>query len=365
MMSKEIEYKDLIAFHPGSYVEEIVEELNITQAEFAKRLEISPKTVSKIISGEDDISPSTANKLARLTGISMQTWLNLQAKYDAKVQEIKNAKNDDEKRACEFINLRYLKDNHFIEDKRYPIDEKRQKLRELLKLANLSQLFEFNAAVSYRRSRTENDEKSILLSNVMLELAVNNARNVTTNKYRKTKLVQLLPTIRKMNVQDPQDFYPKLKKLLLDCGIVLIALPQMPGARLNGATKKFKNGSVLLMITDRNKSADIFWFSLIHEIGHIYYEDFYSDYDDQAQYEKKEQAADKFASEFFIPYQDYEAFKNEGVYTESSIKQFATKLNILPGMVVGRLQLDKLVGYDSFNYLKSKYEIVFNSKNFS
>lgn len=364
-MSKEIEYKDLIAFHPGSYVEEIVGDLNITQADFAKRLEVSPKTVSKIISGEDSISASTANKLAKLTGISVQTWLNLQASYDAKVVEIENAKDIDERHVCELINIKYLKDNHFLENKRYTIEEKIQKLRELLKLSNLSQLFEFNAAVSYRRSRSGKDEKSIVLSNVMLELAINNARNATANKYSKAKLEKALPTIRKMSLKDPEDFYQELKNILLDCGIVLVALPQMSGARLNGATKKFKNGSVLLMITDRNKSADIFWFSLIHELGHIYYEDFYSDYDDQEKYEQKEKNADKFSSEFFIPDQKYELFKADGIYTESSIKRFAKQLNILPGIVLGRLQSDKLVDYQSFNSLKSKYKIVSNDKNAS
>ena len=46
-MSKEVIYKELIAFHPGSYIEDIVEELNITQSEFAERLGVSAKTISK------------------------------------------------------------------------------------------------------------------------------------------------------------------------------------------------------------------------------------------------------------------------------------------------------------------------------
>lgn len=362
-MSKEIEYKDLIAFHPGSYVEEIVEDLNITQAEFAKRLEVSPKTVSKIISGEDSISASTANKLAKLTGISVKTWLKLQMNYDAKVIEIKNAKDADEKHICDLINIKYLKDNHFIEDKRYLIQEKIQKLRELLKISNLSQLFKFNAAVSYRRSKAENDEKSIVLSNVMLELAINEARNATPNKYNKSKLKQALPKIKEMIVKNPEDFYQDLNSTLLNCGIVLVALPQMSGARLNGATKKFRNGSVLLMVTDRNKLSDIFWFSLIHELGHIYYEDFYSDYDDQEKYEQKEKRANEFASEFLIPEQEYESFKAKGDFTELSIRQFANQLNILPGIVLGRLQSDGLVEYQAFNYLKTKYKITFNARN--
>lgn len=81
-MSKEKVYEDLIAFHPGSYVEDIVDELNITQAEFADKLGVSAKTISKIINGEDRISNDIANKLAKLTGISVKTWMNLQEAYD-------------------------------------------------------------------------------------------------------------------------------------------------------------------------------------------------------------------------------------------------------------------------------------------
>lgn len=95
-MSKEVMYKDLIAFHPGSYVEDIIDELNITQAEFAERLGASSKTVSKIVNGEENISKDIANKLAKLTGISIKTWLNLQNSYDIKVMEIENLQNKDE-----------------------------------------------------------------------------------------------------------------------------------------------------------------------------------------------------------------------------------------------------------------------------
>lgn len=88
MSINEVMYRDLIAFHPGSYVEEIVEDLNITQKEFAHRLGTSAKTVSKLINGEESISKDIANKLSKLTGISIETWLNLQNSYDIKLIEI-------------------------------------------------------------------------------------------------------------------------------------------------------------------------------------------------------------------------------------------------------------------------------------
>ena len=87
MSNKVVEYKELIAFHPGQYVEELIEEYNVTQKEFAERLGVSAKTVSKLVNAEESISKEMAHKLAKLSGVSMQTWLNLQNAYDVKMAE--------------------------------------------------------------------------------------------------------------------------------------------------------------------------------------------------------------------------------------------------------------------------------------
>lgn len=86
--NKIVGYKDLIAFHTGQYVEELIEDYNVTQKEFAERLGVSAKTVSKIVNAEESISKETAHKLAKLSGVSTRTWLNLQNVYDVKIAEI-------------------------------------------------------------------------------------------------------------------------------------------------------------------------------------------------------------------------------------------------------------------------------------
>jgi addiction module antidote protein, HigA family len=88
MTNKINEYKDLIAFHPGQYVEELIEEYNVTQKEFAERLGISEMKLGKLVNGEESISNDIAEKLANITNISMKTWLNLQHVYDVKIAEI-------------------------------------------------------------------------------------------------------------------------------------------------------------------------------------------------------------------------------------------------------------------------------------
>jgi len=89
-MSNEINYKNLIAFHPGSYVEDIIDDLNITQKEFARRLGTTEKSLSKLVNGEDNLSKEMAYKLSKLTGISINTWMNLQNEYEKKILDKKS-----------------------------------------------------------------------------------------------------------------------------------------------------------------------------------------------------------------------------------------------------------------------------------
>lgn len=359
-MSRNPEYKDLVGFHPGNYVSEILDDMNITQEEFAHRLGISSKTISKLVNCEERISSGTADKLEKVTGVSIRTWLNLQANYDAKVQEIQNAQANDEIDIAKAIDTKYLKEHHFLENKRYKIQEKIMKLHQILKISNLTQLSKFNPAVSYRRSESQDESKSIIVSNVVLELATNEARNKSDIKYDKEKLKKRLPYIKSLILETPANFYPKLRATLLQCGIVLVAMPNIPGARLNGATKKFKDGSVLLLFTDRNKDADIIWFSIIHELGHIYYEDFHSNRDDEQSYAKKEEKADRFAQDFFIPDDKYREFVAHDDFSSSAVRSFAQRMDVIPGIVIGRIRKDGLVGYQDseLNSLKIKYEVL-------
>lgn len=86
-MGNWFEYKGSIAFHPGYYIEELVEESGLTQQDFANRLDTTPKNLSKLINGQQGLSVEIAMKLSRMVGTSLEYWLNLQAAYDKAIFE--------------------------------------------------------------------------------------------------------------------------------------------------------------------------------------------------------------------------------------------------------------------------------------
>lgn len=83
-MSNIEEYKDRLAFHPGTYLEDLIEELGLTHKEFANQSNLTEKKVSDIINGRAVVTPDIAEKLANVSGMSIQSWLNLQLSYDEK-----------------------------------------------------------------------------------------------------------------------------------------------------------------------------------------------------------------------------------------------------------------------------------------
>lgn len=93
-MSNYIEYKDTIAFHPGFYVNEIVEENGLTHEDFAKRLDITPQNLSLLINGEQSLTFDITMKLSKMLGTSVEYWLNLQNSYDALVSVFKSESVD-------------------------------------------------------------------------------------------------------------------------------------------------------------------------------------------------------------------------------------------------------------------------------
>ena len=81
--------KGRIVSHPGVYIKDAIDELGLTQSEFALRSGLSIKNVSTIINGESDITFDAAVKLSNFFHNSVEGWINLQTKYDLFLRETK------------------------------------------------------------------------------------------------------------------------------------------------------------------------------------------------------------------------------------------------------------------------------------
>ena len=77
------------AVHPGRVLEDELAEMGVTQATFARQIEVPPNRVSQIIAGKRSVTGDTALRFGHWFGVDPQFWLNLQAQFDLAVAERK------------------------------------------------------------------------------------------------------------------------------------------------------------------------------------------------------------------------------------------------------------------------------------
>jgi addiction module HigA family antidote len=63
-------------------LEEFLKPLGITQSAFAIRLGVSFPRLNEVINAKRGVTPDTALRLARVTGMSADFWLGLQQDWD-------------------------------------------------------------------------------------------------------------------------------------------------------------------------------------------------------------------------------------------------------------------------------------------
>jgi addiction module HigA family antidote len=74
--------------HPGEFLAETLEELGLSQAQFARAIGVSPMRISHVINGTRPVTAELALLFGRALDQSPQYWLNLQADYDLKAAEV-------------------------------------------------------------------------------------------------------------------------------------------------------------------------------------------------------------------------------------------------------------------------------------
>ena len=344
--------RSVIATPPGATIKEQLVERGMSQKEFAARMDMSEKHISKLINGEVQLTPETAVRLEMVLGVPAKFWNNLEAIYREKIikAEAENAMDADAMIARLLPYSQMMKYGWVPETK-----EPKARvihLRKYFGVVELS-LLGNNQITRIACRRLAITEKSDLALMAWAQEARILARNIRTAPINIKRLVDEMPELRKMTLLEPGEFCPRISKCLAECGIALVFLPHLKGSFLQGAS--FLDGNKIVVgLTARGKDADIFWFSLFHELahivlGHIGQQDGTSDAD--------ENAADQWSSNILISPAAFEKFRNERDYSEGSVMRFANNQGIAPGIVVGRLQREGLIKHSMLNHLKEKYEI--------
>ncbi len=77
--------------------------------------------------------------------------------------------------------------------------------------------------------------------------------------------------------------------------------------------------------------------------------------DDGSESDGKEAEANAFAADVLVPTTTYERLRPISPLTEAAILRASKEIGVAPGIIVGRLQYDGLLGYDRMNHLKERF----------
>ena len=73
--------------HPGAFLADELEALDMTAAQLAKTLHVPPNRIYQILAGKRALTADTALRLSQWLGTSAEMWLNLQKLYELRKAE--------------------------------------------------------------------------------------------------------------------------------------------------------------------------------------------------------------------------------------------------------------------------------------
>ena len=348
---------------PGEYLEEVISELGMTKGELARRMGRPASKLSAIFKGTKAITPDTAMRLEKVLGVPANIWLGLEAEYRLALAHRQEAREEEQlKKETKLLTpfcFGELTKLGFV-TKHSSRRENVLELQRFFGVASLESVLEvrrYQAAFRVGKAGAAPVKPHAVAS--WLRMGELLAQEIPCAPFDRSKLESSLDAIRAMTLMKPEEFQEKLRKLLAECGVALVIAPHFPGTKAHGATFWLNRDKAVLMLTNRGRWADIFWFSLFHELGHILLHDrretFIEDEEATADLKKQEEEADAFAAERLIPPADYERFVARRDFYPKSIAQFARDLGIDAGIVVGRLQHDGLLLPNWGNKLRTRY----------
>ena len=337
--------------HPGVYIKDALDALNMSSKEFSIRTGISERTLSDLINEKGNITFDIATKLSEFFGNSVNGWTNLQNAYDIYMLESRQKKEIEEDYALLKPFKKYLIENQFI-DAKDDNDTIVSKTRNIISVNRLSALNMRQSIVSFKEQNAQMDESNFFAQNFWLAYALTKAREIEVEPYDKRNVVEMMDNLKELVGMKPSEFYPIISERLRKCGISYVLVPYLSKSYIYGATKWFSNDNVMLAMSNRTGRADMFWFTLFHELSHVLKE--HKRYCLLQADNIDDEEADDLASKILIPKDEWDEFiKNTKYLTTIKIKSFAESIGVPPFIVAGRLVRENRISYRDSAYTQN------------
>ncbi len=330
------------AVSPGDYISEWLDDHGVKAAELARRLDVTPKHVSELLSAKAAVSPTVALGLERVTGIPAKFWNETEAFYRSELARLaENKKLAAQYDLARRFPLPYLRTWKYI---KAPVRDTAGTVRELLEIFRIASLSAFDASwahskVAYRKAALMNDKTYERAT--WLALGEKAANIDDLPEFDKEGLKALIPQIRALTTQpDPVAAVGEVEEWLRGVGVALCLIPPIPGFGVYGATR-WINGHPVVQLSVRGKTDDQLWFTLFHELGHVLLHGQKSVFMQgkgisEGAASKDEIEADDYASRTLIP-MEYRA-KLPTSRNIAAVRQLASELGIAPSIVLGQAQ---------------------------
>ncbi len=366
MANELITYEPDYAVPPGETLLEALEEAGLTQAELARRAELSPKHVNRLAKGHATLTPAVAVKLERVLGIPSQFWNAREANYQARLTRL--AERQATAEDLEWLKLlpwRELRKRGYLPQS----DDKATLIAEAKRFFGVASVAAWHSvwsqpAASFRRASAYEVDQGALAS--WVRITEIKAAEVDRGIYDPSRFRKLLLKIRSATADPPETVGEWLQSVCGAAGVAVVFEPEIKGARVSGAAY-WLAGNPVIALSLRYRRDDQFWFSLFHEVGHILLHPRRERFIDAAIGKNesgaqpyvaedlvRESEADRFAATTLIPERLEERLF--GLRTLADIQRFADEHEVAAGIVVGRLQYEGKLQYNVGNRLKRRVE---------
>lgn len=348
-------YEPDYATEPGEILQETVDALGMTQKELAARTGYSPKHINLLISGKARVTPEAALRLQNVTGVPAHFWNNLECQFQERKARLLAASTAEEQVGW----LKEIPTSELIKRGVLPASrDKVELVRAALRFFQVASVEVWRSGwsrhrIAFRKAAGAGNCTGEIAA--WVRLAELEAEKVSCQPFNTKAFQDSLEQARQLTTTSAEDFVPHLRSLLAESGVALALVPEIRGSRVNGAARWFSDTKAMIALNLRGKFNDRFWFTFFHEAGHLLNDDRTEvfidvDYAD----DPRERGANGFAAEMLIPSRFSGELKS--LKSKAAVREFASRIGIHPGIVVGRMQYEQVIPFSHMNDLKCRFQ---------